>query len=155
MTPWTIAHQAPLSLEFPRQEYWSGLPFPPLRELPYSGIEPKSPESSALAGVFFITKPPWKPMVCVRAALLDSDATWGYSSAGTVLVLFLECRAGNPPGEALSQWPRNVYGCTPWLPSALCPLPIISQGPSRQWWAGKQALWGRMGTDKALICGIC
>ena len=49
--------------------------FPPLRELPYSGIEPKSPESSPLAGVFFTPEPPGKPMVCVRAALRDSDAT--------------------------------------------------------------------------------
>ena len=45
--PWTVAHQAPLSIEFPRQEYWSGLPCPPPGVLPHSGIEPVSP---ALAG---------------------------------------------------------------------------------------------------------
>ena len=40
-TPWTIASQAPLSLRFPRQEYWSGLPFPPSGDLPDPGIEPE------------------------------------------------------------------------------------------------------------------
>ena len=46
-TQWTVAHQAPLSMGFSRQEYWSGLPFPPPGELPYPGTEPMSP---ALAG---------------------------------------------------------------------------------------------------------
>jgi len=43
VTPWTIHHQAPLSMEFSRQEYWSGLPFPSPRDLPNPGIEPGSP----------------------------------------------------------------------------------------------------------------
>ena len=42
MTRWTLAHQAPLSMEFPRQEYWSGLLFPPPENLPNPGIEPVS-----------------------------------------------------------------------------------------------------------------
>ena len=42
-TPWTIAQQAPLSMAFPRQEYWSGLPFPSSGDLPDPGIEPASP----------------------------------------------------------------------------------------------------------------
>ena len=42
LTPWTAAHQAPLSMGFSRQEHWSGLPFPSLGDLPYSGIEPGS-----------------------------------------------------------------------------------------------------------------
>ena len=42
-TPWTAAHQAPLSMGFPRQEYWSGLPFSSLGDLPDPGIEPTSP----------------------------------------------------------------------------------------------------------------
>ena len=44
MTPWTVACQAPLSMRFSRQEYWSGLPFPPAGDLPNPGIEPGSPE---------------------------------------------------------------------------------------------------------------
>ena len=47
MTPWTVAHQNPLSTGFPREEYWSGLQFPYPEELPDSGIGPVSP---ALAG---------------------------------------------------------------------------------------------------------
>ena len=58
-TPWTVARQAPLSLGFPRQEYWSGLPFPPPGDLPDPGIEPMPP---ALAGEFFTTQPPGKPI---------------------------------------------------------------------------------------------
>ena len=42
-TPWTVAHQAPLPMEFSRQEYWSGLPFPPPGDLPDPGIEVGSP----------------------------------------------------------------------------------------------------------------
>ena len=42
-TPWTIAYQAPRSMEFSRQQYWSGLPFPSPRDLPNPGIEPQSP----------------------------------------------------------------------------------------------------------------
>ena len=56
-TPWTVAHQAPLSMEFSRQEYWSGLPFPSPGDLPDPGTEPTSPVSPALAGGFFTTAP--------------------------------------------------------------------------------------------------
>ena len=58
--PWIASHQAPLSLGFPRQGYWSGLPFPSPGDLPDSGIEPVSP---ALAGGFFTTEPPGKPLL--------------------------------------------------------------------------------------------
>ena len=54
----TVAHQAPLSMGFPRQEYWSGLPFPPPGDLPNLGIKPTSFVSPALAGRFFTTMPP-------------------------------------------------------------------------------------------------
>ena len=54
-TPWTVAWPAPLSMRFPRQEYWSGLPFLPPGDLPDPGIKPASP---ALAGGFFTTVPP-------------------------------------------------------------------------------------------------
>ena len=57
--------QAPLSMEFSRQEYWSGLPFPTPQDLPNPGIEltsPASPAIPALAGRFFTTAPPGKPM---------------------------------------------------------------------------------------------
>ena len=61
-TSWTVACQAPLSMEFSRQEYWSELPFPPPGDLPDPGIEPTSLASPVLAGGFFTTAPPGKPI---------------------------------------------------------------------------------------------
>ena len=52
VTPWTVAHQAPLSMGFPRQEYWSGLPFPSPGYLPHPGIKLRSPTLQA-DGFFF------------------------------------------------------------------------------------------------------
>ena len=57
VTPWTVAHQAPLPMEFSRQEYWSGLPFPSSGYLPNPGIKPASP---GLAHRFCTTEPPGK-----------------------------------------------------------------------------------------------
>ena len=59
VTSWTVACQAPLSMGFPRQEYWSGLPFPSPGDLPDPGVEPTSP---TLAGGFFTSDPPGKPL---------------------------------------------------------------------------------------------
>ena len=60
VTQWTVAHQAPLSMGFSKQEYLSGLPFPSPRDLPNPGIEARSP---VLTGVFFASEPAGKPMV--------------------------------------------------------------------------------------------
>ena len=57
VTPWAVAHQAPLSMGFSRQEYWSGLSFLSPGDLPAPGIEPVSP---ALAGRFFTTSATWE-----------------------------------------------------------------------------------------------
>ena len=58
MTPWTVARQAPLSMGFSRQEYWSGLPFPSLGDLPDPGIKPGSP---AVQADSLLTEPGGKP----------------------------------------------------------------------------------------------
>ena len=57
-TPWTVAYQAPLSMEFSRQEYWSGLPFPSLGDLPNPGNEPRS---STLQADALPSEPPGRP----------------------------------------------------------------------------------------------
>ena len=57
-TPWTVAYQAPPSMGFSRQEYWSGLPFPSPGDLPDPGIEPRSPAFQADA---LTSEPPGKP----------------------------------------------------------------------------------------------
>ena len=68
VTLWTVAHQAPLSMGFSRQEYWSGLLCPPPGDLPDPGIEPTSLTSPALAGRFFTTSPTWEaPYILVPA----------------------------------------------------------------------------------------
>ena len=61
-TPWTIAHQAPLSIGFSRQEYWSRLPCPPPGDLPDPGTEPTTLKSPALAGKLFTTSTTWEAL---------------------------------------------------------------------------------------------
>ena len=65
--PWTVAHQAPPSMGFSRQEYWSGLPFPSPGDLPDPGIEPRSPTLQADA---LTSAPPGKPLNQVGEVLL-------------------------------------------------------------------------------------
>ena len=59
-TGWTVAYQAPQSMGFSRQEYWSGLLCPPSGNLPNPGIEPPSLRSPALIGTFFTTSATWE-----------------------------------------------------------------------------------------------
>ena len=61
--PWTVAHQAPPSLGFSRQEYWSGLPFLSPGDLPDPGIEPRSP---ALQADTLTSEPPGKPILDIQ-----------------------------------------------------------------------------------------
>ena len=65
-TPWTVAHQAPPSIEFSRQEYWSWLPFPSPGALPNPGIEPRSP---ALWADTLLSEPPGNPLIQYRVKL--------------------------------------------------------------------------------------
>ena len=102
-TPWTAAYQAPLSMGFSRQEYWSGVPFPPPGDLLDPGIEPESPVSLALSGRFSTTetygKPPvevlwsqkseWKETVMIRNT---QKIFWLYFS----LVTLSEARLKSP-----------------------------------------------------------
>ena len=63
MTPWTVAHQAPLSTGFARQEYWNGLSYPFPGDLSDPGIEPMSLMSPALADMFFTANIMWDTRV--------------------------------------------------------------------------------------------
>ena len=73
--PWTVAHQAPLSMEFSRQKYWSGLPFPSLGYLPDPVIEPVSLASPALAGGFF-TSSTTRIYFCIIHKFLGTCRFW-------------------------------------------------------------------------------
>ena len=66
VTPWTVTHQVPLSVEFSRQEYWSGLPFSSPGDLPNPEIEPVSP---ALQADSLLSEPPGKPFMLVDVSL--------------------------------------------------------------------------------------
>ena len=72
MTLWTIALQAPLSMGFSRQEYWSGLPFSPPGDIPNPGIEPMSLMSSALQVGSLPLEPPGKPILGLRVGCATS-----------------------------------------------------------------------------------
>ena len=104
VTPWTVACQAPLSMEFSRKEYWSGFPFPSPGDLPHLGSEPGSP---ALQSDFFTTEPPGEPSpssgpaVSMAAANLI-ELAWLWQRAGAC--------AGGPTGlEPLETGSPNSY----------------------------------------------
>ena len=101
MTPWTIAHQAPLCMGFSRQEYWSGLPCPPPGDLPYPGIKPVSLRSPALAGGFFTTSatcdpksvikvPPAPATLAVEVSPFHTAPPWHWA-VGTHALLTMSC----------------------------------------------------------------
>ena len=69
-TPWTVAYHAPMSMEFSRQEYWSGLPFPSPGEFPNPGIEPRS---SALQADSLLPEPPGKS-IFLTGCILQLEA---------------------------------------------------------------------------------
>ena len=83
-TPWTVARQAPLPMGFPRQEYWSGLPFPPPE------IERVSPTAPALVGRFLTTEPPGKPQCLGNSSMFlglssVTARNWKTTAVGTLL----------------------------------------------------------------------
>ena len=89
LTPWTVACKAPLSLEFPRQEYRSGLPFPSPGDLPNPGIESAS---FSLTGRFFIAEPPGVPKMLYmihRNMKIQTRTTLMWSSSFSFLSLSL------------------------------------------------------------------
>ena len=113
VTPCTVIHQAPLSMGLPRQEYWSKLPFPSQGHLPNPGIKPISPMPPALAGRFFTTESPGKPiskaMLCAQSCLTLCNPIYcspsGSSAHGNFQARILK-RAANSSSRA-SSWPRD------------------------------------------------
>ena len=91
-TPWTVAHQAPLSMGFPRQKYWSGLLFPSPRDLPNRVVKPMSP---ALAGGFFTwwVNQPGMSSQCMRSSVQLGEVGTG-KIAGPALPSESSCSAG-------------------------------------------------------------
>ena len=86
-TPWTVAHQACLSMGFSTWDYWSGLPCPPPGDLPDLGVEPESLTSPALAGGFLTTSATWEAQWFSECSLCISaiSITWPGSSVHGIL----------------------------------------------------------------------
>ena len=101
-TLWTIAHRVPLSMAFSRQEYWSGLPFPPPGDLPDPGIQSASPVSPALAEGFFTTRHLGSPLRSM------TSSNWTYdlivvTKLNGALIPGNNCAAAGPYLKPLNQ----------------------------------------------------
>ena len=144
MTPWTVAHQALLSIGFSRQEYWSGLPFPTPGDLSNPGIESSSSAMSGIVSNLIASrnKPtvylgcpkewkwsPWGPKA--RRKLLNTNSFWGWkpcspsplSSAGTTKAIVYKKVAFCAQGHQVSQLSQH---CPIWT---YCPSVIINIRP--------------------------
>ena len=99
--PATVAHQAPLSMVFPRQEYWSKLPLTPPRDLPNTGIKSTSP---ALAGGFFTTEPPGKPSHTTENTIFKC---YYFSLSLAPLQRYRHCTQDVFPSSELKAWSSN------------------------------------------------
>ena len=119
--PWTVAHQAPLSMGFSRQEHWSGLPFPPPGDPPDPGIEPVSP---ALAGGFFTAEPPGKPLICI--ILAQSLCTLGIN----ISILYMRKCLKESMQLSQSYESCRLQHLDPCLSSLLFYNPVVFSSPS-------------------------
>ena len=114
-TPWTAAHQAPLSMEFSKQEYQSVLPFPPPGDLPNPETEPVPPASPALAGRFFTTAPRGRP------GGADTHRQKSFPPWNALFTSGFRCRLQWEPrgGRGTLRIPASVFRPTfPWFQDA-------------------------------------
>ena len=112
-TPWTVAHQAPLSVGFPKQEYWNGLLFSPPGDLLYPGIEHMSP---ALAGRCFTSEPSEAREEIQVRLYWNSCYSSGSKNKQQVPLLAPRVGRGGEGGQADSLYRARVAVC-PWVRS--------------------------------------
>ena len=152
-TPWTVARQAPLSMGFSRQEYWSGLPFPSPGDLPDPGIEPTSP---ALAGGFFTVwatrePEPWLAAILISNCLNQHIGTQGRSRR--LESIPYKQKIGNTERFLFPGAPQG--SCSVSFPAVLkvgrtkCPnIGLRNAKPNRNhfilYWAKASFIWGTM-----------
>ena len=96
MDLWTAARQAPLSMGFSRQEYWSGLPFPSLGDLPDPGIEPPSPE---LQVDFLIADPQGEPLAGLRTEQTPESWPQNPGQGCKMTLLYFSPTPTQPPND--------------------------------------------------------
>ena len=130
-----VAHQALLPRGFPRQEYWSGLPFPSPGDLPDSGIKLASP---VLAGGFFTTEPLGKPILTITKLQLQYWHDWSWSSNTLATWCWERLRAG---GEG------SYRGWDGWMTSPSQWTWVWAS--SRRWWrTGKPGMLQSIGSQR-------
>ena len=106
VTPWTVARQAPLSMGFPRQEDWSGVPFTPPGDLLNPGIEPVSLVPPALAGRFFITCHLGRP---IKQLYSNNNKNSAYISWARPRTKKQECIMKITPSGRVLEWGKVDY----------------------------------------------
>ena len=131
-TLWTVAHQTPLSMGFSRQEYWSGLQWPPPVDLSNAGIKPTSLTSPALAGSFFTTGVGF--YFFSRGSFQPRD--WIHVSCIGRWILYLGVTSSVQFSCSVVSDSLRLHACsTPWLS---CPSPTPracwNSCPLSQWW---------------------
>ena len=148
VTPWTVAHQGPLPMEFSRQEYSSGLPFPTPGKLPQPGIQPGSP---VIAGGFFTTEPPGKPIYhCQDSSLknwleISLVVQWLRLCASTAGGVGLITGPGTKIPKATGSGKATVLimslfkkpSVAPYYPHPLCPSWRRERLPTPVFWPGE------------------
>ena len=100
--PRTVAHQAPRSMGFSKQEYWSGLPFSSPADLPNLGIETVSPVVSALAGRFFTTSATWESIASPEGIEISFTSAEGIQTWGSIWNSALGCFSAHGSGGPYS-----------------------------------------------------
>ena len=139
-TPWTIAHQASLSMGFSRQEYWSGLPFPSPGDLPNPGAKPESP---ALQADALLSETPGKPLKWEGPSFLCTAVRDARYLSVPTLGVVLCWDQGKPFSVCKSWW--YVQLPHSWCGVHLCPADLLSPAPtsptdcsaSALYWQGK------------------
>ena len=125
---WTVARQSPLSMEFSRQEYWNGLPFPFTGDLPNLGIKSVSSASPALAGRFFTTGTTWEAQIrLLFSRSVVSNSLWSPGQQHTRL----PCPSPSPWACSnscpLSQWCHPAISSSV-VPFSSCPQSLSASG---------------------------
>ena len=145
VTPWTRAHQAPLSMEFSRQEYWSRLSFPPPGDLSDPGSKPVFPVSSSLTGRFFTTEPPGKASSSVSYVDTVGLPRWHKGDGFT-------CQCRRHRRCRLHPWVGKIPWRRKWQPT---PVFLLGKFHGQRSLAGYRS-WGcRVRHDVDIVVCIC
>ena len=150
-TQWTVAHQAPQSMGFSRQEYWSGLPCPPPGDLPDPGIEPVSLRSSELAGGLFTTNAIWEKQVSVQfSRSVTSDSLRPHELQHTRPPCPSPTPGDHSNSRPSSQWCHPAISSSV-IPFSSCPqsLPASESFPMTQLFA-----WGGQSTGASALASF-